>query len=105
MTPEEQENLNYLLLQLKQQRDSYYEMQKDYNTTRDQLVLLFNKHKIKQTLLNDVLYKIDTHTIYKYPASCKKHKNTIKKQSKEYIKMLNNDNMSIYTKMLNSSKK
>lgn len=83
---EEQENLKQLFEEYRRLRMLIWNAGEDIKVTRDQIIEIYKYYGIKEKKYNNKLFKLCDYTYYKYPASCKNHKDTIK-NSIECIKM------------------
>jgi hypothetical protein len=88
LTQADQEQLEYLLNEYKQKKAELYELQADTNIVRDNLILFFQVHGIKEKEYQNKIFKLYKHISYTYPESCKAHLK-IKPSKNDCIKMLN----------------
>jgi len=88
LTTEEQEHLEELFCEYKDIRELLNEKQKDIEAIRDEIILMYQSHDIKRKTYQNKIFEIIQSTYYKYPSTCKNHKQTIKR-SIEVLRMVN----------------
>jgi len=83
---DEQKNLKELFEEYEKLRMIIWNASEDIKVTRNQIIEIYKYYGISEKKYNNKLFKLCDYTYYKYPASCKDHKETIKRET-ECIKM------------------